>query len=174
MSEPKTRTFRIEKEYDDVLIQEAEERGTSVNALMNLILDKYTIADRYFDTSQLIIISPETMNNILEHLSLEEAYQAGVKSGINTPRERLLMRGKTVNRKNIIWFIEHILGEVNGWFACTIHERKDNTMFLLQQNYGIKWNNFLSGYMSSTIKSSLDMEPEIEKTDRSLNFVLTK
>lgn len=174
MSDPRTRTFRIEAEFDEVLREEAEELGTSVNGLMNQILDKYVKADRYFDTGQLIIISPETMNNILANLTLEEAYQTGVKSGETTPKNRLLMRGKPVNRQNITWFMEEILGKINGWFMCSRHEQEDHTLFLLRNSYGEKWSKFLAGYISSMIKSSLGMEIDIETTDRSLTFKLYK
>jgi hypothetical protein len=174
LSDPRTRTFRLEAELDEALREEAEDLGTSVNGLMNQILNKYVKADRYFDTSQLIIISPETMNNILANLTLEEAYQTGVKSGETTPKNRLLMRGKTVNRQNIIWFIEEILGEINGWFECSRHERDDHTLFLLRNSYGEKWSKFLAGYISRMTEASLDMEINIETTDRSLNFKLYK
>ena len=42
-----TRTFRINKEWDDVLQKEALEQGVSVNVLMNKILRRYALFERW-------------------------------------------------------------------------------------------------------------------------------
>ena len=45
-----TRTIRLEEEQEEALINEAEKRGFSVNALIGHIFDRYITGYRFFDT----------------------------------------------------------------------------------------------------------------------------
>lgn len=113
-------------------------------------------------------MSPITINLILENLTPEQAYETVAKSGAKVAKNTLLMRGKTIDREALVWYITELLGDTNGWFTCDMHTKKDHWMFLIRHDYDKIWSSFLAGYIMAMISEILDTELEIEYTDRSL------
>ena len=169
--EPITRTFRIEKDYDSALREEAEERGTSVNSLANQILKKYTESERYLGRGQSITLSPRTLEALIINLEDDEIKTAGIKSGTFVPKDWLLMRGMTINRESVTWFITDVLGVYNDWFTCDLHERNDHTLYHLRHVYNKKWSIFLENYLEALFNELLGLDDlECETTDTTVSF----
>ncbi|MFC1803034.1 hypothetical protein ACFL0D_03595 [Thermoproteota archaeon] len=42
-----TRSFRVNKEWDEILHEEAQWRGISVSALLDQIVRRYVVSDRF-------------------------------------------------------------------------------------------------------------------------------
>ena len=176
MSKPKplTRTFRIDAGYDEVLIEEADKRGISVNNLMNHILKEFSESLRFKDKGNSITLAPQTLQNLIVNLTDEEIDKAGILSGKTRAKDNLLMRGKVLQRENILWYISEILGEYSDWFTCDVYERKDHTLIFLRHIYNEKWSMFLSSFLNEMFIETLDIEPEIESSDSSVSVKLPK
>lgn len=155
--DPVTRTFRIEKRFDEALREEAAKRGTSVNSLANQIMKKYTESDRYFGEGQSITLSPRTQMNILNRIDEELIFEAGRESGLVVPKDRLFMRGMLLDRDSVIWYISKVLGGYNDWFTCDVHERKEGSLLHLRHVYNKKWSLFIKGYISALIEEILEI-----------------
>ncbi len=169
--EPITRTFRIEKDYDSALREEAEELGTSVNSLANQILKKYTESERYLGKGQSITLSPRTLEALIINLEDDEIKAAGIKSGTFVPKDWLLMRGMTINSESVTWFITDVLGGYHDWFICDLHERDDHNLFHLRHVYNKKWSIFLESYIESLFIELLSLDDlECETTDTTVSF----
>lgn len=174
-SDPVTRTFRIESEYDEALREEAEKIGTSVNSLANQLLKRYTESIRYFGRGQSITLSPKTFLNLISFLDDEEIAEAGRQSGITLPKDRLLMRGMPINRDSVIWYITDILGGYNDWFTCDIHERNTHTLLHLRHVYNEKWSIFVANYIEALCSQLIDMNNiKIDRTDITVSLELPK
>ena len=52
-----TRSFRFETEISDVLEEEAERMGVSVNALVNIVLKGYSNFTRYLSKIDMVVIN---------------------------------------------------------------------------------------------------------------------
>ena len=170
---PVTRSFRIEKKYDEALREDAEQFGTSVNSLANQILKKYTESDRYFREGQSISLSPRTHENLINKIDDAQIIESGRESGLVIPKDRLLMRGMMLDRESVIWYISEVLGGYNDWFTCDIHERDNDTLLHLRHVYNKKWSLFLKSYLSALFEEILK-EPDLEfdLTDSTVNLVI--
>lgn len=176
MSKPKplTRTFRIEAVYDEALREDAEKRGISVNNLMNHILKEFSESLRFKDKGNSITLAPQTLQNLIMNLTGEELEKAGLLSGKTRAKDNLLMRGKMLQRENILWYISEILGEYSDWFTCDIYERKDHTLIFLRHIYDEKWSKFLSSFLNEMFIETLDIDSEIEYSESSVTIKLPK
>ena len=174
-NEPVTRTFRIEYTYDEALREEAEKKGTSVNGLANQIFKKFTESERYFGRGQSITLSPRILESLILHISEEGIIEAGKNAGTFVPKDRLLMRGKAIDRASVIWFMTDILGGYNDWFTCDIHERKTHTLIHLRHFYDRKWSLFCKHYLAAMFEELLHIENiQFELTSTTLTFRLPK
>ena len=76
-----TRTFRIKKEWDDCLQEEAERQGVSVNVLVNNILRKFSLYSRWTERNDDMSLPQRTLREILNAVQVESLAEAGSKSG---------------------------------------------------------------------------------------------
>jgi hypothetical protein len=174
-NDPVTRTFRIENEYDEALREEAEKRGTSVNGLANQIFKKFTQSERYFGKGQSITLSPRTFESIISLIDEQGVKEAAINAGSFVPKDRLLMRGMSVNRESVLWFITDILGGYNDWFTCDIHERKNHTLLHIRHGFNKIWSLYLMYYLESMFKELLQKSGvKFDLTDNTLTLRLPK
>jgi hypothetical protein len=175
IKEPVTRTLRIDYEYDEALREEADNQGTSVNNLANHIFKRYTEFDRFFDRGQSIILSPRTFESLINNVDDKIIAVIGRRLGSEVPRDRLLMRGKLIDRESVLWFIENALSLYSDWFTCDRHETKDFTVFYLRHVYNIKWSHFLENYLATMFEELLQIEDvNFITTDLTISFKLKK
>ena len=172
---PVTRTFRIESEYDKVLREEANNRGISVNNLANHILKEFIATGRFSERGQNITFATQSFENFLNCLDEQELIDSGQDSGSKNPHDRLLMRGMTIDRTSLLWYLKEILGGYNDWFICDMHERKDYTLIHLRHSYNRKWSLFLENYLKGMFSRLLEINDiEIEITKKTVSLRLPK
>jgi len=169
-----TRTIRINEEYDDVLKLEADRRGISVNALMDQILKRYVEAQRYFDNQTAIVLSDSTLLELVGFLNTEMLSIAGTNSGIDRPKDRLLMRGLPLDYESVLWFISQVLGEYNGWFRSDYHTGKDEHQIHLRHRLGMKWSTFLQSYLEGMFYELFDIKPRFHVLEHSVTVTLDR
>jgi len=170
---PVTRSFRIEKKYDEALREDSEQFGTSVNSLANQILKKYTESDRYFREGQSITLSPRTHENLINKIDDDQIIESGRESGLVIPKDRLLMRGMVLDRESVMWYISEVLGGYDDWFTCDIHERDNDTILHLRHVYNKKWSLFLKSYLSALFEEILEITDfDIDLTDSTVNIII--
>ena len=129
---------------------------------------EYTVSSRYFNRGESIILSSQTLLELLSNLDSEEVMNAGKKSGYRRTMDQLLMRGMALDRKSAIWYITEVIGKYSAWFTCDLHEEKINTLLYLRHPYNEKWSIFLQNYFNTMFKELLDIIPEIEYTSNSV------
>ena len=79
-----TRTFRIRTDWDEVLQEEAEKRGVSVNVLVNQILRRYALYTRWADKGGIMNITKPTFKRILNEIPEEDLKVLGADSRART------------------------------------------------------------------------------------------
>ncbi len=169
-----TRTFRIEDEIDSVLRDDAEKKGISVNNLVNRILKEYTLSQRFFVSGQSIILSSQTLFQLLSNMDEKDICQAGKQSGYLRTKEQLLLRGMELDRKSAIWYVTEIIGNYSAWYTCDVHEYKDHTMLFLRHTYNESWSQFLVNYLYTMFKELIQLDSEIDYTSTSVIIKIPK
>jgi hypothetical protein len=167
-----TRTFRIPKEYDNILRDEANEIGQSVNSIIDSILSKYVNNDRFYKDSQLLSLTPRTISSLLTMLSDVEVVRAGKLAGSTSASDNLLMRGMSLDFESVKWFIEEIMSKYADWFNCNYHMMNNMHMFHMRHGLGKKWSIFLQAYLEEMVKTilSLDVEAMISENTVTLRI----
>jgi hypothetical protein len=165
-----TRTFRLPSEYDEVLKQEAENLGNSVNSLIDTIVAKYVYNDRFDNNSQLLSMAPNTISSLLMMLSNEEVTRAGRLAGGTHARDNLFMRGMSLDFPSMKWFIEEIMAKYAGWFVCNYHKMDDMHMFHLRHRLDKKWSLFIQSYLEEMVKNVLDLDVEAVVSDNTVTL----
>jgi len=168
-----TRTFRPDQKWDLVLEKEAEKRNISVSALLNQIVLKFVLADRYYVGGLAITLPSKTFTSLIERMREEDAAEVGNNTGRTIPKDRFLMRGVSPDYKSVIWFVEEILDRYNGLFQCVHHETRDKNFLHLRHNLGKNWSHFLSNYMVALFRSVLDIDVKTELREDSVTVYIS-
>jgi len=165
-----TRTVRLEEEQDEALINEAERRGFSVNALIGHIFDRYLTSYRFYDIGGMIVFSAETTAEFLQRLDIDEIKEIGEATGQARIKGGLMQRGRKISFENVIWYITQVLGENNGWFRCDYREEGKQAIFHLTHQLGYKWSVYLGSYISSAIQEALDLKCNMVTMNNAVNI----
>ena len=76
-----TRTFRIKDDWDLILLEEAERQNISVNLLIDKILYRYALFDRFTDRIDVLNLSARAFKELLQFLPDDRLAEKGEKCG---------------------------------------------------------------------------------------------
>ena len=170
-----TRTFRIRGEWDDILKQEAEKQGTSVNVLVNSIFQKYALFDRLAQGHNSISLTQQTFHTLLSCIPEESIALAGEKSGSTDIQNLLDLMGLPSNYDSFAYLVStHFGGDSRAmWFTCCRHLHENSDSFHLQHNLGRGWSIFLQKYLLSYLKT-LKISGETRVYDYAVNLAVPR
>jgi hypothetical protein len=166
-----TRTFRIRVEWDNILKEEAERQGISVNVLVNLVLRRYALFDRWARGNNVISLTQRAFHEVLETIPAENLALAGEKSGQSDVQNILDIIGLPPNYDSFAYLVsEHFGGsDCAMWFTCHRHFQESSDFFHLQHNLGRGWSIYLQKYLLSYLKT-LKIDAEAKVYDYAVNF----
>ncbi|MBD3206941.1 hypothetical protein GF319_11455 [Candidatus Bathyarchaeota archaeon] len=167
-----SRSFRIGEEWDKILQEDAEAQGTSVNALLNNILKKYSLT-RVTTTYNDILLPPELFQPIIALCSEGKIIEIGKNYGASS-KDMFMRWGFPSSYSSIVWVIEHLFQEVFQWYICAYHVQGGREIFHLSHSYGENWSIFLSNYFSALIDTILDIKIDVEVSDNYATLIIKK
>jgi hypothetical protein len=161
-----TKTIRVDSKILSAINEDASKKNLSDNALINLILLKYVISDRYLENFPIIVVVQEMLNLFLEKITYDEVKQIGNQIGSKTPKSIFLMKGiADASLETVIWYFRNNHEKYARWFSLNHHISKKANILHMRHRLGRKWSAFLSGYMKGFFQSLLDIEVDIEESD---------
>ncbi len=171
-----TRTFRIRKEWDDVLQEEAARQGVSVNVLLNKILRKYSLYSRWNDRNNDTSLPQRTFREILKTVKIESLAEAGTKSGALDAINIVNAMGLPVDYDAFVYLMTEHLGGPHfaRWFHCFYHTQGTKDIFHLQHDFGHEWSVFLEQYILSFLKSIIDTDAKTRIYDYAVTLEVTR
>lgn len=167
------RSFRIDEDLLNVLNEEAEKQGVSVNSLLNKLLQKYSYL-RFMLRYGAITITRKGFRNILECCSDEELMEKGMTAGSTITKDLLLTMGLSPDYRFVLCLVEKLLSEFAGWFECDHHIKQDKEILHMRHDLGRKWSVYLAGATRGMFKDVLKHEAIIETTDMSVTVTINK
>jgi hypothetical protein len=169
-----TRTFRISEDWDSVLQKEANEQGVSVNVLMNKILRRYALFERWADRYEVVHIMPRTLERILEVASEEGLAKAGRTEGAVRPIDSLTMMGQRVSHESLVTLVREFYGGADfaRWFYCEHHPELSSEVFHLRHRLGNKWSVFIQNYLTAMFETLLKSKVETTVLDQAVTLTL--
>ncbi|PVX26620.1 MAG: hypothetical protein CW691_00815 [Candidatus Bathyarchaeum sp.] len=167
------RSFRIDEEWLNVLNEEAEKQGVSVNSLLNRLLQQYAYL-RYMLRYGAITLTRKGFLGILECCPDDKIKESGINAGENIVKDLLLTMGVTPTYSFVLCLIKKLLSEFAGWFECDHHIKKDKEILHLRHELGRKWSIYLSGITVGTFNTILHKEISTEISDTSITITIDK
>ena len=162
------RTFRLDSEWDAILKEEADKNGLTVSALLNQIVKRYAVAQRFNANSQTVSLDFKIFSPILEMLTEAMVKDFGKAVGTISIREAIAKRGLPINYESVEYLILEIYAKYASWFNCNTYKSGTDIVFNLNHSYGVKWSVFISSFMESMFKTLLDITPRIETYNGSI------
>ncbi|HEY6949602.1 MAG TPA: hypothetical protein VI146_03255 [Nitrososphaeraceae archaeon] len=165
-----TRSFRVDVELSKVLDEESERMGVSVNALVNMILKRYSEFTRFLSKIDLVVINRELLKSLFDSYPEEDIFGLGVSAGQIIPRDTILFWKKTVNSESVLEYIEKIIcryGFLGTYDETTQNEKR---IIVIRHRLGKKGSQFLHGYLKSTFKNTLNLDSSFELTESSVKL----
>jgi len=167
------RSFRIDEQWLNVLNEEAQKQGVSVNSLLNRLLQQYAYL-RYMQRYGAITLTRQGFMGLLECCPDEKITAQGKKAGANIVKDLLRTMGVPPTYGFIICIVEKLLSEFAGWFECDHHIKPDKEILHLRHDLGPKWSIYLAAITTGTFNSLLDTKVNIETTDSSVTITIDK
>ncbi len=165
-----TVSFRINKEYDEALRAEAEEKKVSMNTLVNQIFGEYVDWNKYVKRFGTIILSREAFKLLLESLDDDKIRTLAVDIATKAPREFILFKWKEIYQSHVIGFIKMFFDHCGyGQYDHQVTESKVNK-FSIRHELGKKGSIFLKIYVETVIRDTLGIKCQSIITDNSVTI----
>jgi hypothetical protein len=167
-----TRTFRINEEWNNILSEEAEKQGISVNVLVNLIFRRYARFDRWTRDHKVISLTQDSFREIIRGIPTVKLAKTGEFRGAPAIQSIIDVMGLPANYESFAFLVPNFFGRGYAlWFSCHCHFRENRDIFHLQHDLGGEWSVFLQNYFGSYLKT-LKIEYETKVYDYALNLTV--
>ena len=168
-----TRSFRFDAEMSKILDEEAERMGVSVNALVGIILRRYSEFTRYLSKIDMVILNRELIISLLEAKDEEYLYELGTKLGGTVSVDTIMFWKKDLSEKSVIEYIEKIICLYGHLGTYDEVSNSDNRTIVIRHRLGRKGSKFFEGYLRSTLKNTVKKDAVFDVTDSSIKFEIS-
>ena len=168
-----TRSFRFERDVLNVLDEEAGRMGISVNALVGIILKRYSEFTRYLSKIDMIVINREMLTSFLDGVSEEKVYDLGSSLGRSTLPDTLMFWKKELTERGILEYIEKVMCRYGH--LGTYDERfmpGGQMTIVVRHRLGKKGSRFIEGYLKTGFEVTVGIKAVFETTDSSVKCEL--
>ncbi|MFL6460109.1 MAG: hypothetical protein ACJ71J_04015 [Nitrososphaeraceae archaeon] len=165
-----TRSFRFDAEMSKILDEEAERMGVSVNALVGIILKRYSEFTRYLSKIDMIVLNRELLISLLEAKDEEYLYKLGAKLGGTVSVDTIMFWKKDVTEESVLEYIEKIICLYGHLGTYDEVSQPDSKTIVIRHRLGRKGSKFFEGYLRSTLKNTVGKDAMFEVTDSSIKF----
>jgi hypothetical protein len=168
-----TRSFRFERDVLNVLDEEATHMGISVNALVGIILRRYSEFTRYLSKIDMIVLNREMLTSFLDVLSEEKVYELGTTLGRSTLPDTLMFWKKEVTDRGIMEYIEKVMCRYGhlGTYDEKLMPGGQMTI-VIRHRLGKKGSLFIEGYLKTGFEVTVGIKATFETTDSSVKCEL--
>jgi len=171
MSSKKTSTitFRIDREYEQVLREEAETKRVSLNTLANQIFEDYVEWQRYMEKFGTIVMSKDAFKLVLDSLDEQKLSNLAVKIAEKAPKEFILFKWKDLNTDTFVKFVRMYF-EHCGYGQYDLARKEGENTFSIRHDLGRKGSLFLKTFLETAVQSTLGKSCNSKITENSLTI----
>jgi hypothetical protein len=167
-----TRSFRFETDVLNVLDEEADRMGISINALVGIILRRYSEFTKYLSKIDMIVINREILTSLLDQLDEDELYKLGSQLGERVMADTVIFWKKEMTERAVMEYIEKVICRYGHLGTYDEKQMPGGMTIVIRHRLGHKGSRFLEGYLSAGLKTTLDMQAKFEVTDSSVKCEL--
>jgi hypothetical protein len=166
-------SFRLDKEWLEILRKEAERQGISVNAIHNRILKNYCLHWRWVERLKPVILTRPTIAGIIGCCPEDRVKEIAKISGSTGTKDALRTLGINPTYDKLTNFIKENLGKSANWFDYSHHIRGKKDIIHLRHELGRKWSLFIANQTATMFKSILGITAKTEIFDNSTTIEIT-
>ena len=164
------RVSRITEDMDRLLQKDAEEKGTSVNALINSIFTRYAEWDRYAARFGYVSIGKDLLVSILVATDEKKLVEIADKLGGELTRQFLLFWFKRVNLETFLAYVS-LVCRYGGIAKYEMEFARNEYTITTIHELGMPWSNFLKHFIDHGLRDNLGI---VAQFDVSRNSVVGK
>jgi hypothetical protein len=163
-----TRSFRFETDVLSVLDEEADRMGISVNALVGIILKRYSEFTRYLSKIDMVVVNREILTSLFEQIDEEEVYKLGIKLGGTVLSDTVIFWKKEMTEKAVMEYIEKAICRYGHLGTYDEKQTPDGRTIVVRHRLGKNGSRFLEGYLQAGLRNTLGINATFEVTDSSV------
>nr|MDO8097634.1 hypothetical protein [Candidatus Njordarchaeota archaeon] len=148
------RTIRLTREIDDLLQENAREKGVSASAFINQLVKKFVEWDKPAERFGRVIFTSETFHSILMEVDDRKLEDLGNAVGSSTPKAIAVSLFKKLNLDTFLKTIS-LIGEYSGDYTSEIELKEGNCVITFRHHHGSKWSIYLESYISQFAKTAV-------------------
>ena len=163
-----TRSFRFDQDLSNILDEESERMGVSVNALVGIILKRYAEFTRYLSKIDMVVVNREFLRSLIDLMDEDSLYQLGTKLGSTIPIDTIMFWKKELTEQSVFQYIEKIICRYGQLGTYDEVSQGNNRTIVMRHRLGRKGSKFFESYLQSTLKNTIRREAKFEITDSSV------
>jgi hypothetical protein len=169
-----TRTLRLDEDVDEALEKMAKEGGESVNTVVGRALRKLVEWDRLADRAGLVMISPVTLERLMEPQTVEQARELGKAIAIDAWKPMILTYYGEITITSVLESIE-LIARYMSRFDFHYASEGSKRVITIRHSMGVKWSAFYIG-AASVLLSGLGIDFKVSMTEElaSLEFEMPR
>jgi hypothetical protein len=158
-------SIRVSSSLGNELAKEVRRKGTTVNALVNRVLERYLVFDRMADYDHSIILERGCFERILEKVSSVALVKIAKDLGPKMVKRDFAFFNIAPTVDNLISRYFEPYGAFSDRFDFNVSGEAPNLKLVLTHEYGRKWSDFLGEYCANVVESILGAKPLIRVED---------
>ncbi len=155
------RSIRISAEMEELLRQDAEQRGISVNGLVTAILQKYREWDRYAEKFGFVAITRNGWRMLLEAIEDQRFALLGKEMGAQNPREMTLFWFKKLNTETFLAYLS-LISRYAKTMTYELESDGSSYTISLQVDTGHRGAVFWGNFIDQAIRTIVSVVPKVE------------
>lgn len=145
-------TLRLQTDLVDTLMEEAQKRDLTMNALINRILSKNVSYDNNVNLVQCLTMPQELFLEIINEVPQDSIQEIG-KGGPHIIKKLFSISGIKYDLEHIIENYFSILGKYCGWFEFSYKEQFGKYRLVFCAGKDPKWSMFIKAYVKNILNS---------------------
>ncbi len=141
-------TFRIREEIYEALQEEARMKNTSVNTLINQLLDYWADSDRFLEEVGLVRITRPNFKKFLQALPEGKLADMGKVAGKNLARSYMMAKDGKISLPGLLRYLRGF-ARYGGYAKYNETETNGKRVVVLMHEPGTAGSAYISGYVQS-------------------------
>lgn len=154
------RSIRISKELDDLIRQDAEDSGVTVNGLITSILSKYSEWDRYVEQFGFVTLPRNGFRTLIDSLDEDRLVEIAAEFGPPSARDISLAWFKDVNLETFLRYLS-MQSRYGGFGAFEVDRNAKADTISLNHNLGPRFSFLFSLFIEQTLQNIANISPHL-------------
>lgn len=143
------------------MIQDARSKGTNVNSLITLIIEKYAEWDRFTERFGFTSLTNDTLKSILDTTDDEKLATVARELGARVPTDVMAFWFQKTDLSSFLSYVS-LVTKFGGFGEAEIKTNEVDYVISIHHSLGKKWSLYLTNFLVEAAQSALKINPTFE------------